>query len=258
MSAVSRALRNSHALNFCAALLLLSALVVGALAAVRYHWSWQSAWNYRTLFIHGWLSTLAIAAVALPLAVLGGLIFALLRRAPWLLFRYMARIYVEATRGTPLLVQIYLYFYVFGQELGGSILGLDPRYIVGPLIMAAFSSAYISEIIRGGLESVGASQWESARAIGLTTAQTYRHVVFPQAIRQILPGLAGQFVSLVKDSSLLSIIALNELTKAGENVNSYTISPFESYIAVAVGYLIITIPISLWTQRLERRTRFET
>ena len=99
---------------------------------------------------------------------------------------------------------------------------------------------------------------ESARAIGLTTAQTYRHGIFPQAIRQILPALAGQFVSLVKDSSLLSIIALNEFTQAGTNVNAYTASPFEAYLPLAVGYLIITLPISLWTQRLESRRKFDT
>ena len=258
MSAISRAFRHNHLLSFLVALLLLSAVLVGALIAVRYHWSWASAWTYRQLFIQGWLGTVAIAAIALPLAVLFGLILALLRRAAWLPLRYTARIYIEAARGTPLLVQIYLYFYVFGQGLRGDVLGLDPRYIFGPLIMAAFSSAYISEIIRGGLESVGASQLESARAIGLTSHQTYRFVIFPQAIRQILPGLAGQFVSLVKDSSLLSTMALNELTKAGEKVNAYTASPFESYIAVATGYLLITIPISLWTQRLEQRMRYET
>jgi polar amino acid transport system permease protein len=262
MRAIMRAFRTNHVLSFFVALVVLAAIVVGALLALRYHWSWAGVWKYRTLFVQGWLSTLTIAAVALPLATLFGLVLALARRAPWLPLRYIARIYVETARGTPLLVQIYLYFYVFGQALPSKLYVFgyeyDPRIVIGPLIMAVFSGAYISEIIRGGLESVGRSQLESARAIGLTTPQTYRYVIFPQAIRQILPGLAGQFVSLVKDSSLLSIIALNEFTKAGENVNAYTVSPFESYIPVAIGYLLITIPISLWTQRLEQRTRFET
>jgi polar amino acid transport system permease protein len=253
MRAITRAIHENHVLSFLVALVALTAVVVGALLALPYHWSWSGVWDYRQLYITGWLTTLMVAAVALPLATLLGLLFALARRAPWLPLRYVARIYVEATRGAPLLVQIYLYFYVFAQ-----VLGADNRYVIGPIILAAFSGAYISEIIRGGLESIGRSQLESARAIGLTTPQTYRYVIFPQAIRQILPGLAGQFVSLVKDSSLLSIIALNEFTKAGENTNAFTASPFESYIPVAIGYLLITIPISLWTQRLEQRTRFET
>ena len=245
--------RANHVLSFVLALVLMSGLVVAALLALPYSWSWTGVWNYRELYISGWLTTLAIAAVALPLSVFLGLVFALARKAPWLPARYFSRIYVELTRGAPLLIQIYLYFYVFGQSLG-----VGNRYVLGPLILAMFTGAYISEIIRGGIESVGRSQLESARAIGLTTAQTYRYVIFPQAIRQILPGLAGQFVSLVKDSSLLSIIALNEFTQAGTNVNAYTASPFEAYLPLAVGYLIITLPISLWTQRLESRRKFDT
>jgi len=150
-------------------------------------------------------------------------------------------------------VQIYLYFYVFANALQ-----IHNRYLVGPLILAAFTGAYISEIIRSGIEGVGRSQLESARAIGLTTRQTYRHVIFPQAIRQILPALAGQFVSLVKDSSLLSVIAIAELTKAAGDVNSFTFAPFESYLPLAVGYLVITVPLSLWTQSLEQRAKFDT
>ena len=99
---------------------------------------------------------------------------------------------------------------------------------------------------------------ESARAIGLSRAQTYRHVIFPQAIRQILPPLAGQCASIIKDSSLLSVLGLGEFTQAAGEVNSFTYSAFESYLPVALGYLVLTLPISLWTQRLENRARFET
>lgn len=240
-------------LSFAGALLVLSAVCVGAFQLLDYHWSWRPALNYWRLFLHGWLATLGIAAIALPLSTLLGLLLAFARRSRVVPLRDAARIWVEITRGTPLLVQIWFYFYVFGHALA-----LSNRYVVGPLILAAFSAAYISEIIRAGIESVGASQLESARAIGLTRAQTYRHVIFPQAIRQILPPLAGQFASLIKDSSLLSVIGLSELTLAAQEVNSFTYAPFESYIPVAIGYLVLTLPISLWTQRLEQRTRFET
>lgn len=253
MPTALRAILTHRALSFLLALFAISGLLVGAFLALPYSWSWSGVWNYRALYVQGWLATLGIAAVALPLSTLIGLVFALARRSPFAPLRDMARICVELTRGTPLLVQIYLYFYVFAQSLGAA-----NRYVIGPLILSVFAGAYISELIRAGIESVGRSQLESARAIGLTTPQTYRYVIFPQAIRQILPGLAGQFVSLVKDSSLLSIIALNEFTQAGSNVNAFTASPFESYLPLAIGYLIITLPISLWSQRLETRARFET
>jgi polar amino acid transport system permease protein len=136
--------------------------------------------------------------------------------------------------------------------------GVANRYKVGVLTLAVFSGAYISEIIRAGIESIGRSQLESAKAIGLTRAQTYRHVIFPQALRQTLPPLAGQFVSLVKDSSLLSIIGISELTLSARNVASATYSTLESYLPLAAGYLILTLPISLWTRRLENRIRFDT
>ena len=97
-----------------------------------------------------------------------------------------------------------------------------------------------------------------SRAIGLTSSQTYRYVIFPQAIRIVLPPLVGQFVSLIKDSSLLSIIAVNEFTQAARDINSVTYSTLEAYIPLAIGYLILTLPISLWTRSLEKRLRFET
>jgi polar amino acid transport system permease protein len=253
MSAAGDGIRMKHALSFGLALVLFAGVIVGALMALQYHWAWGGVWSYRQLYVSGWLMTLGIAAVALPLSLLLGLTLALARRAPWLPVQYFSRIYVELARGTPLLVQIYFYFYVFGQSLG-----LQNRFIPGVVILSMFSAAYISEIIRGGIESIAKSQLESARAIGLSTTQTYRYVIFPQAIRQILPGLAGQFVSLVKDSSLLSIIAVNEFTQAGSNVAAFTLAAFESYLPLAVGYLIITLPISMWTQRLERKRQYDT
>ena len=114
------------------------------------------------------------------------------------------------------------------------------------------------EIIRAGIESVGKSQIESARAIGLTRAQTYHYVIFPQALRQTLPPLAGQFVSLIKDSSLLYIIGMTEFTWSAKTINSDTFSTLETYIPLAAGYLILTLPISLWTRHLERKHKYET
>ncbi len=243
----------TRALSFAGALLLLSAVCFGAFWMLDYHWSWSSAWKYRQLFWNGWLATLGIAALALPLSCAVGLVLALGRKAAWAPVRDAARIWVEITRGTPLLVQIWFYWYVFGQNLSR-----DHRFAAGALILSLFSGAYISEIIRAGIEAIGKSQMESARAIGLTARQTYRYVIFPQALRQSLPPLAGQFASIIKDSSLLSVLGIAELTMAAGEVNSFTFSAFESYIPVAIGYLLLTLPISIWTQRLEHRVRFDT
>jgi polar amino acid transport system permease protein len=242
-----------RAISLCLALAFIAGVFTFAFSTVGYHWNWRGVWTYRLLFIQGWLVTLLLSGIALVASSLIGVILALLRRTPFLPLRYLARIYVEAIRGTPLLVQLMIFFYVVATAFG-----IENRYIVGVLVLSVFSGAYISEVIRSGIESVGKSQLDSARAIGLTTVQTYRYVIFPQAIRQILPPLAGQFASLIKDSSLLSIVGISEFTLNTQNVNSYTSSPFESYIPLAIGYLLLTLPISLWTQSLERRSQFDT
>ena len=242
-----------RAASLLLALAFLAGVFTFAFSTVGYHWNWRSVWVYRALFVQGWLITLLLSAIALVASCLIGVILALLRRTPFLPLRYLSRICVEIIRGTPLLVQLLIFFYVVATAFG-----IENRYVVGVLTLSVFSGAYISEVIRSGIESVAQSQLDSARSIGLTTAQTYRYVIFPQVIRQILPPLAGQFASLIKDSSLLSIVSISEFAFNAQNVSSYTYSNFESYIPLAVGYLLLTLPISIWTQSLERRNRFET
>jgi polar amino acid transport system permease protein len=215
--------------------------------------NWEAVWKYRNAFWQGWLLTVLLSVVSLVLSTLVGLLAALARRSNLLLVRYLSTCYIECVRGMPLLVLILVLFYVVANALG-----ITDRLLVGVVVLSLFAGAYIAEIMRAGIESVGASQLESARAIGLTGAQTYRYVIFPQALRQVLPPLAGQFASIVKDSSLLSIIGLAEFTHTAQQVNSATYSTLESYLPLAVGYLILTLPISLWTHRLGRTLRYET
>jgi len=237
--------------HFLLALLLFAAVIFWSLHELAVNWA--PVWGYRQKFLNGWLLTLALSAAALVCSTIGGMLLALGRRCPWPFVRDLCRIYVELIRGTPLLVQILVLFYgVFDK------VGISDRFTAGVLILSGFSAAYISEIIRAGIESIAASQWESARAIGLAPVQIYRHVVAPQAIRQSLPPLAGQFASLIKDSSLLSIIGISEFTLNAQEVNTYTLSTLESYLPLALGYLVLTLPISLWTQSLERQLRFES
>jgi polar amino acid transport system permease protein len=233
--------------------ILIALLFWFCFASLRYHWAWEGLWKYRARFVSGWLMTVEISAASLIFSTLIGLLSAMSQRSSFLPLRYLARTYVELIRGAPLLVQILIFFYVVADAFH-----VSNRYLVGICILSFFGGAYLSEIIRAGLEGVGRSQLESAAAIGLTKAQTYRYVIFPQAIRRILPPLAGQFVSLVKDSSLLSIIGIREFTMNAEDVNSFTFSTLESYLPLAVGYLIITLPISFWTRWLESRFHFES
>jgi polar amino acid transport system permease protein len=246
----SRAIR---ALNFAIALLAVSLVFCFSFWNLKYHLRWDAIYAYRAMFIQGWLTTIWISAAALVASTLAGFCSALAQRSAFLPLRYTAKIYVEIVRGTPLLTQILVFFYVVAPAFN-----VNNRYLVGVLTLAFFSGAYISEIIRAGIESVGRSQLESAKAIGLTRAQTYRYVIIPQAIRQMLPPLAGQFVSLVKDSSLLSIIGISEFTLNAEMINARTYSTLESYLPLAAGYLVLTLPISIWTRRLEQRHKFET
>jgi polar amino acid transport system permease protein len=225
----------ARAANFALALLAVSLVFYFSFHRLAYRLRWDSVYPYRRMFLEGWLTTIWISAAALVLSTLAGLCAALAQRGRFLPLRYLGKIYVVA-----------------------DAFGIQNRYVVGVLTLSLFSGAYISEIIRAGIESVGRTQLESAKAIGLTRRQTYRHVIFPQALRQTLPPLAGQFVSLVKDSSLLSVIAINEFTWNAQTVNARTFSTLESYLPLALGYLVLTLPISWWTRRLERRHQFET
>lgn len=218
--------------------------------SVSYNFDWESIYEYRQKFIDGFFMTIYISFFALILSLLIGVIFAYGQNSKLILLRFFSRFYIEIIRGTPLLVQILVFFYVFASNLG-----LDNRYVVGTLILAMFSGAYVSEIIRAGIQSIAKGQYESAKSLGFTAFQTYRYIIFPQAYKRIIPPLTGQFASIIKDSSLLSIISISEFTMNAQEVNAYTYSTLESYIPLAIGYLLLTYPISFWSKRLEIKMR---
>lgn len=233
--------------------LLTAALFSFAFSRLQYGWEWDAIWQYRQKFLKGWLMTVIISAAALVGSLVIGLLTALARRSSLLPLRYSALLYVETIRGTPLLVQILILFYVVANAFG-----VENRYVVGIITLSLFAGAYLAEMIRSGIDSIRDSQLESARAIGLTRSQTYRYVIFPQVVRQLIPPLTGQFASIIKDSSLLSIIAVSEFTLNAQEVNAFTYSTLESYLPLAVGYLLLTLPISLISRTLERRFYFAT
>lgn len=214
--------------------------------------NWTAFWEYRNLFLKGWLSTLQLAGMSLIVSSIFGILAALAIRSVILPIRHLALFYVELIRGLPFLVLILLLFYG-PAEVTRNV----ERFTFGVFILSFFSGAYIAEMVRAGIESISSSQWESARAIGLTKWQTYRFVVFPQAIRQILPPLAGQFASLIKDSSLLSVIGVAEFTQSAQQAFSATYSGLESFLPLGVGYLILTLPVLFLSRYLQNLLRYE-
>ena len=200
----------------------------------------------------GFAMTIGLSAASLGMSLLLGLLSAAGHGSPFLPLRYACDIYVKFIRGTPLITQIYLFFY-----LVGTAWGVESRFWAGAVILSVFEGAYISEIIRGSLLSMPESQLEAARAVGLTRAQTLRHVVLPQLVARTLPALTGQFASIIKDSSLLSIIAVTELTQSMKEISATNFKLFECYLLLGLLYLCLTLPITFFTKRLERRFRYE-
>ena len=233
--------------------LVITGVIYFFLAGCNEQLDWSVLWNYREIFLKGWLVTIALSFVCLIFSTLIGLFSALISQSRLPFFTSFSRMYVEIIRGTPLLVQILFFYYVVAHKFG-----IENRYVAGIMILSIFNGAYISEMIRGGIEYVSLTQIESAKAIGLSKFQAYRFVVFPQAIRQIIPALAGQFTSIVKDSSLLSIIGINELTNSAQQINSVTFSTLEVYLPLGIAYLIITLPILFLSKRLEKRFHYES
>lgn len=206
----------------------------------------EAGWSAGPLAIGLWL-TLKISAVALVGALILGLIAGLGRVSRNVAIHDLATAYVELIRGTPLLVQIFIFYFFIGTVLSLS------AFVAGAAALAVFTGAYIAEIIRGGIESLPRGQAEAARSLGLSQAQALRFVVLPQAVRKTLPALAGQSINLIKDSSLVSVMALTDLTKAGREVVSTSFSPFEVWFTVAALYLVLTGALSYLVRRLERR-----
>jgi polar amino acid transport system permease protein len=216
-------------------------------------YDWKAVYAYRSVFFTGWMTTCQISLCSLMLSLILGTLTALLRRSNILILRYLGNLYVEIIRGTPLLVQLLLFFYVIA-----SFFHVENRFLVGILTLSLFSGAYIAEIVRSGIDSIRVSHLDSAKAIGMTKSQTYQFVIFPLAFRQCLPPLTGQFASIIKDSSLLSIIGISELTYSAQQISSATYSTLESYFPLALGYLILTLPISQCSKYIEKKFKYES
>lgn len=271
---------------------LLAAIILYAFYRVNdvliYHWNWSRIFNYvvrfdedtkswvSNLLLHGLATTLRLAVWATILATIIGLVMGYWRTSGNLTLRIISRSYVELIRNIPPVVFIFIFYFFISSQLFPAI-GLEDidrehglvnnavfrfmfgepalltNFLAGMLCLALFEAAYITEIVRAGIQSVPSGQWEAANAIGLSRTNTLRDIILPQAIRKILPPLAGQFITLIKDSAIVSLISIQELTFLATEVAASTTKVFETWILVAGMYFILCFGFAIVFKHLEAR-----
>ena len=227
---------------------------------LEYNWQWYRVKPYLFVFengkflsgllLKGLLITLKISALGLIFSLVIGLLSALARLSSSPMLRLTSWCYVETIRNTPLLVQIFLMYFVISPVFNIS------AFFSAVIALSLFEGAYSSEIIRSGILSIPKGQYEAAQSLGLSVPGVYIKVIIPQMLRQTLPMLAGQSVSLVKDSALVSTISIYDLTMQGQRIVSETFLSFEIWFTVALCYLCITASLSFLIRQLEQRLKF--
>ncbi len=232
-------------------------LVLRGAEQMGYNWHWQRVPGYLFTFENGRFTagplvqglgiTLVITSSSMVCAGLIGLAAALLRLSASPVGRGLSRAYLELIRNTPLLVQIFCLYFILAPILGMG------RMTTAVLALSLFEGAYASEIFRAGIQSIHRGQWEACHSLGLSPWQGYRHVILPQAIARIMPPLTSQAISLIKDSALVSTIAVYELTMQGRAIIAETYLSFEIWLVVAAIYLALTLSLSLAAAMLKER-----
>ncbi len=268
----------------CAALVLWLGYLMGS--RVRYNWNWSvipqfffyydeagSRW-VPNLIVKGFLMTIKLSVWATLLATPLGVLTALLRIGRNLVGRLLGRTYVELVRNMPPLVLVYIVYYFVSDQLVRA-LGVEtlllslgpgmqgflegccapvtkmPVFASAVFMLAIYEGAYIAEIVRAGVQSIDRGQWEASSALGFTRLQQLRHVIFPQALARTLPPYAGQVISTIKDSAIVSVISIPELTFQGLEIMASTYRTFEIWITITALYFVLTFTCSLGVQRLE-------
>ncbi|MEG1610170.1 MAG: amino acid ABC transporter permease [Bilophila sp.] len=225
-----------------------------------YNWQWYRVWRYLGVWkeggftqgplLEGLVVTGRIAAAGLVCAVFAGVSAALLRLSPWPVGRGVAHVYIGCIRNTPLLLQLFVVYF-----LVSPVFGLGP-FGSAVLALGAFEGAYMAELFRAGLLAVPRSQWEAGISLGLGIPATLRLVMLPQAVRAMLPPLTSQLVSLIKDTSLVSAIAVGDLTMRAQEIIADSFLAFEVWLVVAGLYLLLTLCVAVPARWLEQRYRW--
>lgn len=259
-----------------------------AATGLNYHWKWEVLpqflvrFDERTgswapgLLTQGLFTTIRLSVWSGLLAMVLGVFMGLFRVSPSLFKRQVGAVYVGLIRNTPPLVLIFVFYFFVGDQIM-TLLGVDrliyalsdgarevlgwffgpmnrfPRFLSALITLALFEAAYIAEIVRAGIESVEPGQWEAAAGTGLTRVQSLLYVILPQALQRMLPALAGQFISIIKDSAIVSVISIEELTFQAQQLMTTTYRSFEIWTLVLVMYFALTFLCSLLVRKWELR-----
>ncbi|WP_047986560.1 amino acid ABC transporter permease [Ornithinibacillus californiensis] len=209
----------------------------------------EAIMNALPYLLEGLKVTIYIFVIAIILGFIIGLIVALLRLSPIRVLNWIAKIFIDAIRGTPILVQLFFFYYGLNSL---EFISFD-RTTAGIITVAINAGAYFAENIRAGIQSIDKGQTEAARSLGLTSTQNMRHIILPQAFRRMLPTFTNQAIISLKDTSLLSIIGIADLTQQGHITVASSFKAFEIWFAVGVMYFIMIYLLSLLSSFLERR-----
>lgn len=199
--------------------------------------------KYYKFFLSGTGYTLILSLLTVVFGLIGGLILSLMKTSNNKILRAISMSYIEFIRGTPLLIQLYIIYY------GISII---PMFLAGVLAMSINSSAYIAEIIRAGINAVDKGQMEAARSLGMPVSLSYREIIIPQAMKNILPALGNEFIVLIKESAIVSVIGIHDLMFNTDTVRGITYIAFEPLVVAAIIYFIMTFTLSKFIGKIER------
>lgn len=216
--------------------------------------------KYYMFFINGAKITILLSVFTVVLGVILGIVLALMRLSRIGVLRMVATAYIEFIRGTPLLVQLFLFYY------GLPKLGIEfpdvpalgtafPEFMAGVVALSVNSAAYVAETFRAGIQGIDKGQMEAARSLGMPHSMAMRHIILPQAIRNVLPALGNEFIVIIKESSIVSVIGISELMYNTDTVRGNSFRAFEPLIVVAIIYFVITFTLSKFLGIAERRMR---
>jgi len=214
-----------------------------------YQWDFYFIWGYYNLFIEGVFISLGFCVVTIAIGLIIGLFCGLSLLSRHRLLSFPVRSYVEVFRCTPLLVQIIWIYYALPVIININI----PAYLAGGMALTCYISSFYAEIFRGGVISIERGQWDAARALGMTYPQLMKRIILPQAIKRMVPPFMNQSVIQLKNTSLLSILAVGDILYQGSVITSATYRPLEVYTIVAIIYFVILYPLTILAQRLEAR-----
>jgi arginine/lysine/histidine transport system permease protein len=207
--------------------------------------------KYIPMLLDGVRWTILLTLISVVIGVVLGLVTALMKMSKFKVLKIIATCYIEIIRGTPIMVQLFLIFFGLPQILGVNI----PELISAVCALGFNSGAYVSEVIRAGIQAVDRGQTEASYSLGMNSKMTMQYIIIPQAIKNILPALVNEFITLIKESSVVSVIGLSELTRKATIISSITYKPFEPLITIAVVYFIMTFSLSKFMGVIEGRLK---